>query len=555
MAETLPGAMAQPFSNPLSQFTENVGAGVKAELDIERQVAEAKKKELAPLIAEDRAKRDEFAGRQKEVTQQMTKPFEVPQPMMADFASLGGMLAVTASMLGGAGKQPAMQAMAAMTGVLDGFQKGRKDLVDRSFKEFDANMKRLQALQKAIDVELSAWAEKAKLGREDANLNLEVAAALVKNGSAEGLIRGKTADSIFKYMQFKESLSAAQTRAQQQIDARRDEFDRSNIIVNSQTGEQGYVSSRDGKFHKLDVPQGYITQKEFEARQKKSTEDFKFVDQNGKPIRLDDKGNPPPGTTKIFKVPTFKEGGGSAGAAAGQIERINNAISQVSGAIKNVADLPVITTTPLYGQKFFNSIFLAPLSVLNQTMDDSTTQMMQTRLVGVARNLATLETGGAATGLVGLQQSIQDGIAIPKGAKLYVALDKIGEMRRIVDDAARTALASNKYTPEQKALIKENLEIVHKSIPFTQDDVTAAVKKGLDPKLTDSQKKLTFTEFANVKFPQSGAASAGGGASSTPQLPKGATQNLDGTFDFPGNNKIPKGTYKFKADGSIERVR
>jgi len=136
-----------------------------------------------------------------------------------------------------------------------------------------------------------------------------------------------------------------------------------------------------------------------------------------------------------------------------------------------------------------------------------------------------------------------------------VALDKIGEMRRIVDDAARTALASNKYTPEQKALIKENLEIVHKSIPFTQDDVTAAVKKGLDPKLTDSQKKLTFTEFANVKFPQSGAASAGGGASSTPQLPKGATQNLDGTFDFPGNNKIPKGTYKFKADGSIERVR
>jgi hypothetical protein len=306
-------------------------------------------------------------------------------------------------------------------------------------------------------------------------------------------------------------LAAQRQDALLRIDAERDREDRKNVVVNPQTGDRGYVSSKDGKFHKLDVPQGYVTQKEFEARQKKSTEDFKFVNQDGQPIRLDDKGNPPPGTTKIFKVPTFKEGGGTgSGAAAGQIERINNAISQVSGAIKNVADLPVITTTPLYGQKFFNSIFLAPLSVLNQTMDDSTTQMMQTRLVGVARNLATLETGGAATGLVGLQQSIQDGIAIPKGAKLYVALDKIGEMRRIVDDAARTALASNKYTPEQKALIKENLEIVHKSIPFTQDDVTAAVKKGLDPKLTDSQKKLTFTEFANVKFPQSGAAPSGG---------------------------------------------
>jgi len=174
-----------------------------------------------------------------------------------------------------------------MTGVLDGFQKGRKDLVDRSFKEFDANMKRLQALQKAIDVELSAWAEKAKLGREDANLNLEVAAALVKNGAAEGLIRGKTADSIFKYMQHQESLGAAQTRAQQQIDARRDEFDRSNIIVNPQTGEQGYVSSRDGKFHKLDVPPGYVTQKKYESMQTEAAKKPEPVIINGKPMRWD----------------------------------------------------------------------------------------------------------------------------------------------------------------------------------------------------------------------------------------------------------------------------
>jgi hypothetical protein len=225
--------------------------------------------------------------------------------MMADFASLGGMLAVTASMLGGAGKQPAMQAMAAMTGVLDGYQKGRKDLVDRSFKEFDANMKRLQALQKAIDVELSAWAEKAKLGREDANVNLEVAAALVKNGSAEGLIRGKTADSIFKYMQHQQSLSAAQTRAQQQIDARRDEFDRSNIIVNPQTGERGYVSSRDNKFHKLEVPQGFV-------RDLGGAEQPFMVDKDNNPVYPDAAGRYPtgkplykPGSLKTSKLDSF----------------------------------------------------------------------------------------------------------------------------------------------------------------------------------------------------------------------------------------------------------
>jgi len=369
MAETLPGAMAQPFSNPLSQFTENVGAGVKAELDIERQVAEAKKKELAPLIAEDRAKRDEFAGRQKEVTQQMTKPFEVPQPMMADFASLGGMLAVTASMLGGAGKQPAMQAMAAMTGVLDGFQKGRKDLVDRSFKEFDANMKRLQALQKAIDVELSAWAEKAKLGREDANLNLEVAAALVKNGSAEGLIRGKTADSIFKYMQHQESLSAAQTRAQQQIDARRDEFDRSNIIVNSQTGEQGYVSSRDGKFHKLDVPQGYVTQKKYESMQTEAAKKPEPVIINNKPMRWDAaKKDYVPLTVGGEEAESFAKPGTPAkpgkGTLPGTAAERNEYTSRVA-LINNIDDIMSLLDNPKYSKLITPSTKFTPEVIQN----------------------------------------------------------------------------------------------------------------------------------------------------------------------------------------------
>ena len=206
MAETLPGAMAQPFSDPLTEYKGNVKAGAEAEQKVLEETSMLKQKEMEPLIAQERAGRKVLTDKQKDISQEMSKPFQVPQATMADYASMGGMLAIISTMFGAAGKQPAMQSMAAMTGTLDGYQKGRKDLIDRSFKEFDANMKRLQALMKAVDSELAAYAEDAKLGRESANLRLEVASALVRGGSLEGLIRGKSADSILKAREHAQTL-------------------------------------------------------------------------------------------------------------------------------------------------------------------------------------------------------------------------------------------------------------------------------------------------------------------------------------------------------------
>lgn len=45
------------------------------------------------------------------------------------------------------------------------------------------------------------------------------------------------------------------------------------------------------------------------------------------------------------------------------------------------------------------------------------------------------------------------------------------------------------------------------------------------------------------------------GAAPAPKLPRGATPNQDGTFNFPGNAKVPAGVYKANPDGSIIRVR
>ena len=190
-------------------------------------------------------------------------------------------------------------------------------------------------------------------------------------------------------------------------------------------------------------------------------------------------------------VALIRNGQGS-GKESPQATRVIQAFTQTADALQNVANLP-ITTGPLFQQKQFGSLYTAPLSALNQKLSDDTSQMLQTRMTGVARGLAALESGGAATGLVGLTDSIEKGVFIPAGASLGVTLDKLGEMRRIVESSSKAQLNDPKLSPERKALIQQELDIVRTAIPFTQSDVDKAMKQA------KKNPNISFTEFATQK--------------------------------------------------------
>ena len=190
-------------------------------------------------------------------------------------------------------------------------------------------------------------------------------------------------------------------------------------------------------------------------------------------------------------VALIRNGQGS-GKESPQSTRVIQAFTQTSDALQNVANLP-ITTGPLFQQKQFGSLYTAPLSALNQTLSNDTSQMLQTRMTGVARGLAALESGGAATGLVGLTDSIEKGVFIPAGASLGVTLDKLGEMRRIVESSGKAQLNDPKLSPERKELIQQELDIVRTAIPFTQSDVDKAMKA------SKKNPNVSFTEFATAK--------------------------------------------------------
>lgn len=197
-----------------------------------------------------------------------------------------------------------------------------------------------------------------------------------------------------------------------------------------------------------------------------------------------------------------KGAGGAGGKEEPAVRRSMVSLTQASDALENLSNLSVTTTSPLFGQKSFSGLLTAPLSAINQKIDSVTAQKMQTRMAGVARSLASLESGGAATGLVGLTESIEKGVAIPAGAQLEVALDKMAEMRRIVESSAKVMLNDPKTPQERKDLINKELEMVKKAIPYTQKDIDNAslASKGMLKGVSKTDKDLTFTEFMN-KYP------------------------------------------------------
>lgn len=109
-------------------------------------------------------------------------PAFVPtQETAGDISMLGGLLAIVGFMAGkGKGLAPGLDALDSMTGMLKGWQQGRKDLYEREYLQFKANFQRVIAAHQEYSRELSTAFETAQIdltkGLADANL------AAVKSG-------------------------------------------------------------------------------------------------------------------------------------------------------------------------------------------------------------------------------------------------------------------------------------------------------------------------------------------------------------------------------------
>ena len=126
----------------------------KAQSDVDQILATKQREAYEPI--ESRYREQVVAGQKQigDIGKQLATPFEVPKETIADFSALGGLVAIAGAMLGSSGKQSANNVLASMTGIVSGYKKGRADMIQQAFKEFETNMKRLQSLSTNAQTQL-----------------------------------------------------------------------------------------------------------------------------------------------------------------------------------------------------------------------------------------------------------------------------------------------------------------------------------------------------------------------------------------------------------------
>jgi hypothetical protein len=92
------------------------------------------------------------------------------------YGQLGSMIATLGVMLGSGGKASAKVALGSMSGMMSGWQKGRKDLWEKEAKTFDKEMARMKSIREGITKDLEMGMKLAATDREASRARFAAAA-------------------------------------------------------------------------------------------------------------------------------------------------------------------------------------------------------------------------------------------------------------------------------------------------------------------------------------------------------------------------------------------
>lgn len=215
--------------------------------------------------------------------------------------------------------------------------------------------------------------------------------------------------------------------------------------------------------------------------------------------------------------------------------RVAASANEAVQALKNIAELPVTTSTGWFGgAQTAPSLMGSVKSALAQKVTSQEAQDYKTMIAGVSRSLSTIETAGLAPN--GSITHSMDSITLNEGDSQLTKLRKLAETRQIIEKGIEPNLANPKLAPAQRQLIERIISDVQGAIPFTQHDIT---------KLQQSKNpNATLMDFAKqTGLPTAQAAPATSGA---------APVKIAGDADYA---KLPSGATYIAPDGSTRTKR
>lgn len=174
------GIIGAPPTSAFQNLAKSQGDVLRAQQDQAKQEAQA----VDEALTKYGSTADQALQRYSEQMAGSPLPAFVPtQETATDLASLGGMVAVLGFMVGrGKGMQPGLAALDSMTGMLKGWQQGRKELYDRERLQFRANFDRLKEAHEEYIQQLRQSLDVAKTDLQKGMADAKLAA--VKAGDA-----------------------------------------------------------------------------------------------------------------------------------------------------------------------------------------------------------------------------------------------------------------------------------------------------------------------------------------------------------------------------------
>jgi len=406
---------------PIKQ--ELIGATEKAEKDVgmaDIEIEKAKRQEEVSRLESESKRKTEAAEGLRNLDERKTlikaredfgnMAFVPTKDTAMDVAGLFSLVSVIGMAIGGGGKQNAQQAMFAMNGMLEGYQKGRADLYKKNQIEFDKNFKAMGEKVKSLEKEYEDAVKLYQIDREAGDLASRM--ALMKAGSP-----------ILKAMEEKQGKVATL-----------------NAI-------KGYSKAVDeGSKLENDIRS--------KADQRSLQEEKMLLQKQLAELRAQGAGK---ATQQQFIAQR------AVTALRGAASTIETVMQLPSGA--TVGFLPFLATKP----GMINFIQNAG----GRKMSKSEEKAVETLYSGMSRYLATIEASGTATGLAGLSEQLKT-IYPKAGDTVFDVALKIADTRRIATEAVSAMVESGLLPKQQADAAEEQIRRFEKAVPFTTNDVVQA---------------------------------------------------------------------------------
>jgi hypothetical protein len=433
----------------------------------------AKARELAPQIMQESLKQEQKVG--KDIMQQRTQSAEdvgnlakrqaastklleeeaiAARPQPIEFAptqqtpeqlqTIAISMMLVGALAGGGAKRSGIAGLKAMTGMLDGYKQGRKDVFDREKIIFE---KALETQKQKIE-EVKAMYEsavRAKLAGDQAEYN-----------SLQARIQAETDNGTMQY--------AFATRNTDQI---RKQLEAAEKGMSE--GLKGMADLREAEENRK------LRREELAARRG----EFKTVgvDENGNVVQINEAGT----TRTVSGVKPASASGSRFTQQQAIAQRAVNSLGGVASALESIRELPAGTTTGLLPNlQTKDGMFNYVRNTMGRKIAPRDAEMMNTLFTGIGRNLASIESSGIATGLVELSKQMQSGTYINSGVDdPYKVAIKLADIRRIATENIRPAIESGGMPKQQAETAMKLVERIEQAIPFdTIDVVRAANSKG-----------------------------------------------------------------------------